>query len=132
MRRLIGIGALVFVGVLAWRVGGMLSPDAIGLATGLVFGLLAGLLPAALFILTASRRQRMEHPDDDHYPKNSQRLQYYPQQPPVIVVTGAQGAHAQPPALPAHANPYQAATPWTTPRPERAFRIVGERDDLVE
>jgi len=56
MRSVIGLAALVFVGVGAWRLGGMLSTDAVGMAVGMVFGVLAG-LPAALLVLASGRQQ---------------------------------------------------------------------------
>jgi hypothetical protein len=62
MRRLVGLAALVFVGFLAWQVGNRLSTDAVGMAVGLVFGVLAG-VPAALLVLATDRRRR----DDDDY-----------------------------------------------------------------
>lgn len=56
MRRLIGIAALFFVMVLVWRMGNMLSPDAVGMGVGLIFGTLAG-IPTALLLL-AGQHQR--------------------------------------------------------------------------
>ena len=40
----------------AWRISELLSPDAIGMALGLGFGVLAGLPAAALVIVATSRR----------------------------------------------------------------------------
>ena len=40
----------------AWRISELLSPDAIGMAIGLGFGVLAGLPAAALVIVATSRR----------------------------------------------------------------------------
>ena len=40
----------------AWRISELLSPDAIGMALGLAFGVLAGLPAAALVIVASSRR----------------------------------------------------------------------------
>lgn len=62
MRRLIGLAALLFAGMLAWQVGNRLSTDAVGMGVGLVFGVLAG-VPAALLVLATGRRQRDD--DDD-------------------------------------------------------------------
>ena len=66
MRRLIGLAALVFVGVLAWRVGDMLSTDAIGMAVGMTLGVLAG-VPTAALVLLARRRDDEDKDDDDDY-----------------------------------------------------------------
>lgn len=47
----------------AWRISELLSPDAIGMAIGLGFGVLAG-LPAAALVLVASRRRAPYYGDD--------------------------------------------------------------------
>jgi hypothetical protein len=135
MRRMLGLAALVFVGVLAWRVGGMLSTDAIGMAVGMMFGVLAG-IPAALLVLATDRRRHREEDDadDDYYTGPHRQLPAYPQQPPVIVVTSAH-PQAQPPQQPVHNNPYHAGSnpaSWNSPRPERQFRVVGDREEWVE
>lgn len=135
MRRLIGLAALVFVGVLAWRVGGMLSTDAIGMAVGMVFGVLAG-MPAALLVLATDRRRHREDEgaDDDYNRVPHRQLPSYPQPPPVIVVTGAHPQPA-PSQQPVHNSPYHLGSnpaAWNSPRPERQFRIVGEREEWVE
>lgn len=46
----------VFVAALAWKAGSVLSPDAIGMAVGLIFGALAG-IPAALLVVAAGHRR---------------------------------------------------------------------------
>jgi len=55
MKRLLILAALIFVGALGWRVGSAMSSDAIGIAVGVVFGVLAS-IPAALLMLVAGRR----------------------------------------------------------------------------
>ena len=67
MRRLVGLAALMFVGVLVWQVGNRLSNDAVGMFVGLVFGVLSG-VPAALLVLSAGRQRR----DDDDYDQGYQ------------------------------------------------------------
>lgn len=49
-------GVLVFVAVVGWRMGGVLSPDALGMAVGLLFGVMAG-IPTALILLAGQRRE---------------------------------------------------------------------------
>ena len=63
---LIGIpGGAIFT-AFAWRISELLSPDAIGMALGMMFGVLAG-LPAAALVLVASR-QRAPYYGDDYEP----------------------------------------------------------------
>ena len=47
-----------------WRISELLSPDATGMALGMLFGVLAG-LPAAALVLVASRQRTPA--DDDPY-----------------------------------------------------------------
>jgi len=49
----------------AWRISELLSPDAIGMALGMLFGVLAG-LPAAALVIVVSRRTPPP-PSDDGY-----------------------------------------------------------------
>lgn len=44
----------LIVGILLWRIVGIISPDAVGMALGMTLGVLAG-LPAAVLVLTALR-----------------------------------------------------------------------------
>ena len=79
MRNFLILVALVFVGVLAWRLSDTISRDAVIMATGFLFGALAG-VPAALLVV-ASQRRREEPPPMPYY-----QHQPHPQQPPVIVL----------------------------------------------
>ena len=54
---------LVGVGILAWLVLDKLSSDAIGLALGVIFGILAG-LPASMLMATSHRRESFSRWDD--------------------------------------------------------------------
>lgn len=67
MRRLLGVAALLFLMVMTWRIGNMLSSDAVSMAVGLIFGVLAG-VPTALIILMAPRQQ-----DDGGYEAGRQQ-----------------------------------------------------------
>ena len=53
---ILGPLAGAFVGVLAWQIGSRLSTDAVGMAVGLIFGVLAG-IPAALLVAASGRRR---------------------------------------------------------------------------
>jgi hypothetical protein len=56
MKRAIVLLMVAFFGLAGWNLAGRLSPDALGMAVGLVFGLLAP-LPAVLLVLAAQRRR---------------------------------------------------------------------------
>jgi hypothetical protein len=64
MKILLVMISLVVLG-LAWRISGMLSPDAIAMAIGLLIGVLAGLPTAALVLL--ARRRDDEDDDEEVY-----------------------------------------------------------------
>ena len=104
MRRFVMLALLVILGVMTWRLGSSLSSDALGMAVGVVFGVLAG-IPAALLVLATNsrRREHEEEERDERYERYQQRqdrqLPAYPYQPPVIVVAGAQAPQAAPPPL---------------------------------
>ncbi len=55
MKKIIILGALAFIAVSVWSVGSSLSSDALSMATGILFGILAG-LPTALLVLASNRR----------------------------------------------------------------------------
>lgn len=138
MKAFFALVMLTFIGLAGWRIGGQLSSDAVGMALGILFGIMAG-LPTALILLAARRRD-----DDDGYDRRGRGRQQLPAhgyaspygapgyQPPVIVVTGNGGAlpNQQPggmgqqrPGLPG---------PAEMPVEARQFRVVGETDEWVE
>lgn len=150
MRKLTLLAGLMVLGLLTWRIGGALSSDALGMAVGMVFGILAG-IPAALLVLaTSSRRRELERDEDERYERYHQgrdrQLPAYPYQPPVIVVAGAQ--QAQPPAYAPPYAPPGSAPYYVPPQPSnwgagnggaeaggqggRRFKIVGEREEWME
>jgi hypothetical protein len=139
MRRFIMLAILVMLGVFAWRLGESLSSDALGMAVGMVFGILAG-IPAALLVLATSSRRRHEEEEERaeryarYQQRNDRQLPAYPYQPPVIVVAG--GGQAQQPAPPMGSAPYyvpsQPAQWGEPPRNERRFKVVGEREEWIE
>lgn len=61
MKNLIVLGLALLVGGAIWKVAETLSPDALGLAIGVVFGVLAG-LPTALLVLAGNRRRENPAP----------------------------------------------------------------------
>lgn len=133
MRNVVILIVVVLIGAVGWRIGGRLSPDAMGLATGVVFGVLAG-LPTALLVLAADRNRG--HGDDDARGRNRQGMNHqyggYPHQPPVIVLAG--GAMAPPPQQPESPPDTQYAMRAlpAPPKQERHFRVFGDAEDIVE
>lgn len=138
MKRFLGLIVLVFIGTAGWRVGNSLSSDAISMAVGVLFGVLAG-IPAALLLLAAERR-RPARPTREygHDYSRTQSLphgdgRYLPPQPPVIVVTGAPGATAHPyVGLPGFSQPAHHPMPWEVQRPARQYKVVGEQEEWVQ
>lgn len=63
--KFIGICSLIFMAWFGWQVGGHLSSDALAMAIGVLFGVLAG-IPAMLMIL-ASAQRRQPPPSRMHY-----------------------------------------------------------------
>ena len=145
MKNFIGLILLVFVGVLGWRIGGSLSSDAVSMAVGVLFGIMAG-IPTALLVMASDRRrnaqeeQRREsfgrdrnaygnYPHGGSYPP-------YPQQPPVIVLTGASQSPGY--GLPEQPDPrgFQQASTWPGERQgertPRKFKVVGEKEEWVD
>jgi hypothetical protein len=127
MKRIIVLMALLFFGIVGWRIVDGLSSDAIGMGIGVIFGILAG-VPMALLVLAASRREerRQARPAEFGmgYPP-------YPQQPPVIVVTGG-GAMGQGQGWGQHQPMFQPTSMWETPRAERRYRIIGGQEEWAE
>ena len=60
MRRFSGVIVLAAIAVVGWRIGGILSHDALSLMLGVIFGIMAG-IPAALVALSGNRTVRHEH-----------------------------------------------------------------------
>lgn len=96
MKILIGVMVAAVVG-LAWFMMSRLSSDALGMAVGVVFGVLAG-IPSALLVLASSRHQprRPYDDDDDDYGEEALlRSWHLPYQPPVIVLAAPQEQQPQ-------------------------------------
>lgn len=55
MSKIIIGASLVLVGVVAWRIGGHLNSDAIAMALGVCFGMVAG-IPIALLVVAGAGR----------------------------------------------------------------------------
>jgi hypothetical protein len=130
MRGTVVLCMLLFFGFLAWRLTERLSPDALGLAIGVLLGILAG-LPVALLLLAANRRRDPEEEDYGYADRRQRQLDMQPAQPPVIIL----GGYSHQGQATSHAGQYGA--PRALPAPSeivdaRRFHVVGEEDEMVE
>ena len=136
MKRWIGLALLVFVAAAGWRIGSVLSPDALSMATGVLFGVMAG-VPTALLVMASNRRRDREEREAENRTRQ-QQVQHaqpmqqgwaapYAQQPPIVIVAGPQGFGNQ--AL----QPPQPNVGWLPQEPlNRQFTVVGNGEDLTE
>lgn len=137
MKGFILVGGLLLLGAAAWRVGNALSSDAIGLALGVIFGVIAS-LPGALLVLVAARRQaareessRARQGQVGPYGAGYPPYPHFPQQPPVIVVTGAPGMLGQGQQGAAYGQHNGAGYDAWMGGPRR-FKVVGEQEEWLE
>jgi hypothetical protein len=106
MKLMAVVTMLVVGGILAWVLGSRLSADAVGMAVGLLFGVMAG-IPTALLVLASGRRRRPEVDEEEDDGGAYERGAYgapgygrqralpqqpYGYQPPVIVLATPQAA----------------------------------------
>jgi hypothetical protein len=160
MRQYVGLAALIFVGIGAWRIAGQLSPDALGMAVGVLFGVLAG-VPMALMVMASGRRRAVEEEEAPsrrrQQPQQQAMAQHpalyggfgpgaYPPQPPVIVLAGpGMGQQGYPQGYPqgyqqgypqGYGDPYGQQRMRALPAPEavdvRQFKVVGEKEEWVD
>jgi hypothetical protein len=132
MKLYLAMAGLVFVAMAAWRIGGTLSADALGMAVGMFFGVVAG-LPAALLVYACGRRREREQDDLGE----RRRAGYgafapgYPH-PPVIVLAGHPGLAQQ-----GYGDLFQQQARHALPAPRetvdvRQFKVVGEKEEWVD
>lgn len=128
MKRMIVAGIAFLGAIMVWRLGSLLSADAVGMAIGVLLGVLAG-IPVSLLVLASSRRHEARE-EERWQEANHMRSQAMPYQPPVIVLAGQPAA---PPQLPqgAPSNGYPAPA-WPQPAGQRQFKIVGEQERWIE
>ena len=161
MRQFVGLAALIFVGIAAWRIAGQLRADALGMAVGVLFGVMAG-VPTARMVMESSRRRATEEEEtpsrrrQQHamqpgmhtglpqgYPQGMAQhpgyYQGYPPQPPVIVLAGpGMGQPGYPQGYPqqGYGDPYGQQRMRALPAPEavdvRQFKVVGEKEEWVD
>jgi hypothetical protein len=149
MRQYVGLAALIFVGIAAWRIAGQLSADALGMAVGVLFGVMAG-VPAALMVMASGRRRAEEEETPSRRRQQSQGMPQhpayypgygpagYPPQPPVIVLAGpGMGQPGYPQGYSqGYSDPYGQQRMRALPAPEavdvRQFKVVGEKEEWVD
>jgi hypothetical protein len=150
MRQYVGLAALIFVGIAAWRIAGQLSADAIGMAVGVLFGVMAG-VPMALMVMASGRRRAAE--EEESTSRRRQQPQHtaqhppyynggygpgYAPQPPVIVLAGpGMGQPGYPQGYPqGYGDPYGQQRMRALPAPEavdvRQFKVVGEKEEWID
>ena len=143
MKTAIVVTVVVVVGVFAWSIANRLSADAIGMALGLGFGVLAG-IPAALLVLVASRRRApWEEEDEETATRPPMGYLPYGGQPPVVVVTSGMQQPAMNGAGYAAQDGYGYAVNDFPQRPAlpgptqhgnqpRIFRMIGEAEEFLQ
>lgn len=125
MKYLIALIVIIIGGLFAWGLASNLSADALGMAVGMIFGILAG-VPSALLVLAANRRDTGSRYDDDDAPRQAPAWQ-----PAVIVIAAGSQPQQWPgkqidgyyPALPGPGAPAIS---------DRVFRVVGERAEWLD
>jgi hypothetical protein len=131
VKRFAILAALVFLGGAGWSLGERLSADALSMAIGIFFGVLAS-VPAAILVLAASRRGERQ-PQPDRRQPGPPQAGY---QTPVIVVAppmaGYSAMHGQAGGQMAVNGYLPASQQIVEPAPQRQFRMVGEDDEWVD
>lgn len=148
-----GLTGIVLVGVLAFLVGQRLSADAVGMAIGVLFGVLASIPAALLVIASGRRRQETEFEGEDEYDvegygeRRGRRNVAYnapPAQSPVIIFAppsaqypagyGGMTQYAEQEHIDGRRSTAQRALPGPTSLPGdggRAFKVIGEREEWI-
>jgi hypothetical protein len=127
MKQAIVVLGLVIFGALCWRLGTSLSSDALGMAVGVIFGVLAG-IPSALLVMASQRHKPRRSYDDEDEEREAEyeRRQQLPAQPQVIVLVAPPSGPPPIAQREAEIQRYQAQPPA---QQGRVFRIVGEREE---
>jgi hypothetical protein len=132
MKNFLGLALLVGIGAAGWRIGGLLSSDAVSMAVGVLFGVLAG-VPTALLLIAGNRRQD-ESTNVADLRAHNRHAPAYASPPPVIIMATphmAEPAISQRPHAP---QTYNQGTTWGggAPAPvQREFKVVGEQEEWL-
>ena len=148
-----GLAGIFIMGVLVFLIGQRLSADAVGMALGVLFGVLAS-IPAALLVIASGRRRQAAEYDDDEFesddyadrrPRRQDGYNTMPSQAPVIIFApptaqfppSFDGMVQSLPSQEQHNGrrpaPHRALTGPTTPPSDggRAFKMIGEREEWI-
>ena len=134
MKRLFIFGCVVFFALVAWRIGSQLSADAIGMAVGLLFGVLAG-IPAALLVLASNRRREMDRRSPG-YVSGTDMWRGHAGQSPVIILAAPGFGHPGG-GYSGFEEGGRTPVPVALPGPQstvdvRDFRVVGEQVEDID
>jgi hypothetical protein len=138
VKRFIVLGTILFVAVMAFRIAERLSPDALGMGLGVLFGVLAGIPTAILVLASARRREEDAEPGRangrGHHYLGGHPYGALPQQPPVIILAGNGLPVQQHAQQPYHGYGVDGQPAWSGhhPGPPRQFRLVGETEGVIE
>lgn len=124
MKRILLLLLLLVGSVVVWRLGERLSADALGMAIGIVLGVLAS-IPASLMIVASGRRREEEDEQVERARPEPLQPLY---QPPVIVLAGHSFAQGERAPL----DLSDRSSPWSQTRPQRRFKLVGEEERWIE
>jgi Zn-dependent protease with chaperone function len=100
MRAIVTVCVLAVAALASWVVASVLSPDAIGMAVGLLFGVLAG-IPTALLVMASNRRRPYTEDEldarEERYSRQAPVVILYPPQPsqPSRYITGYSDEHEE-------------------------------------
>jgi hypothetical protein len=131
VKRFVILAALVFLGAAGWSLGERLSADALSMAIGIFFGVLAS-IPAAILVLAASRRSQRQPQTERRHPGMPQSGYHTP----VIVVAPPMAGYGPMPGNSSGQMPANGYLPASQqivePAAQRQFRMVGEDDEWVD
>ena len=141
MRKVAVVSIIVVFGILVWSIGNRLSADAVGMAVGMTFGVLAG-VPTALLVMAGGRRNA-DYGEQDEEEREPQRLAQGaygyppPYQPPVIVLTAPQAQPQWSPASTVDSVGYPVRQALPGPGAPgapggRSFKVVGEKEEWID
>jgi hypothetical protein len=130
MKRIVLLILVAFIAFVGWRITESISSDALGLAIGVVFGVLAG-LPTALLVLASNRRSESERGGQPRGQQPMGQMGYGPQAPVIVLASpGMQPQQALSDPAAAQAPP-AAQNPWPQHQQERQFQFIGGEQEGV-
>lgn len=127
MKKMVLLIVVAFIAFVGWRITESISSDALGLAIGVVFGVLAG-LPTALLVLASNRRREPEGSGNNQRGQPMGQMGYGPQAPVIVLATP--NMHPQQALADPQAAPAQTVQQQTWPQQQdRQFQFIGDEPD---